>query len=575
MRALAGHLAERGERVAIITNDQGRTLVDTALCRLTVDDVREIAGGCFCCRYDELEIALLAAADAGATVTVAEAVGSCTDLVATVISPLADRHPDRLTLAPLAIVVDPWRVAEMASSAFSGDIAYLFRKQIEEADVVLLSRQDLTPPDVRNAIQGIRPDVAMVAVSGATGAGIGEWLASQPARLAAPLAIDYDRYAAAEAELGWSNAEVRLSSPDGFYPGVIMRRFLDDLRDAPVAHVKLTSLDPPGLAAALVRRGGTPKVAADGVRCTEARWLVNARIAMAPDALVALLRGALGRAAAPASVAWTSLESFRPARPEPVHRYAFRCGTGNDASCCAAYYDRPDVSYLLGDSLHPGGVDLTLRLAEALRLAKHATVLDVACGKATSLRAILERYPVRGVGLDARRQAVGDERLTVRTGDAHDIPFDAASFDAILCECALSTFADQPRALGEMHRVLRPGGRLAISDMVIGGPIPESLRDWVHAGTCLARAMTLDGYADALQAAGFQVRERWDASEALVELLGRIKRRLVGAALASAAGGLGEYRVDVKAGRTLLREAERAVASGVIRYGVMIAERTA
>jgi hypothetical protein len=79
--------------VAIITNDQGRALVDTALCQRDGGEVREIVGGCFCCRYDELEAALVGAAESGATVVIAEAVGSCTDLDATVLSPLADRHP--------------------------------------------------------------------------------------------------------------------------------------------------------------------------------------------------------------------------------------------------------------------------------------------------------------------------------------------------------------------------------------------------------------------------------------------------------------------------------------------------
>ena len=118
-RALARRLTGQGERVAIITNDQGRSLVDTALCREDASDVREIVGGCFCCKYDELEAALEAAADAHATVVIAEAVGSCTDLVATVLSPLADRHPGRFILAPLTVVVDPWRVAEMNDGGFS------------------------------------------------------------------------------------------------------------------------------------------------------------------------------------------------------------------------------------------------------------------------------------------------------------------------------------------------------------------------------------------------------------------------------------------------------------------------
>ena len=67
---------------------------------------------------------------------IAEAVGSCTDLIATVLAPLADHHAARFDLAPLAVVVDPWRMLELEADALHPDVAYLFRKQIEEADVV-------------------------------------------------------------------------------------------------------------------------------------------------------------------------------------------------------------------------------------------------------------------------------------------------------------------------------------------------------------------------------------------------------------------------------------------------------
>ena len=575
-RALARRLTRQGERVAIITNDQGRSLVDTALCREDASDVREIVGGCFCCKYDELEAALEGAADAHATVVIAEAVGSCTDLVATVLSPLADRHPGRFALAPLTVVVDPWRVAEMNDGGFSEEIAYLFRKQIEEADVVVLSRRDLDPPDVAPAIRAIRTDVPIVSVSATTGDGLGEWLAVTP-RSAPPLTIDYDRYAAAEADLGWSNARVRLTGHEPFDVGAAIEQFLTELRDTPVAHVKVTSLEPPGFTATLVRRGGdavatTPPTP---IRCRESRWLVNARVALEPDQLSDRLRDALSRAAGDASVEWEEMESFRPGRPEPTHRYAFRCGTGDDASCCAAFYDRPDVRYFLGDSLHPGGVALTLRVAEGLSLAPGDRVLDVACGRGTSLRAVLDAHPVQGLGLDAGATPIVEERLTILRGDAHAVPAADDSFAAVMCECALSTFADQARALNEIHRVLRPGGRVAVSDMIVAGPIPESLRDWVHAGTCLSGAQTLEGYARLLTDAGLRVREQWDASDALQELLRQIKRKLVGAALASAVGGAADAPFDVRAGRDLLREAERAVASGAIGYGVCIAEKEA
>ncbi|TAK30146.1 MAG: methyltransferase domain-containing protein [Myxococcaceae bacterium] len=574
VRAAAERLAERGERVAIVTNDQGSALVDTSLCRRSAESVQEIVGGCFCCRFDELEAALHSAAETGATVALAEAVGSCTDLVATVLAPLAERHPERFQLAPFAVVVDPWRVADVERGFLHDDVAYLFRKQIEEADIVLLSRADLDPPDVREVVLALRPDATVIPVSGVTGAGLAEWFAARPEVLASPLSIDYERYAAAEALLGWSNARVRLVADVPFDPAHVARAFLTGLADAPIAHVKLTSLDASGGRAAIVRAGDEPTVLFDPTPVREASWLVNARVALDPGELVARLKGALTAAAAPAEVTWSDLEAFKPGRPVPQHRYAFRCGAGDEASCCAAFYDRADVRALLGDSWHPGGVELTIAMAERLSLGEGSRVLDVACGAGTSLRALIARWPVRAVGLDAHSRGESADRLELQRGDAHEIPYPAGSFDALLCECALSTFHDQPGALREMRRVLRPGARIAVSDMAVEGVIPEALEAWVHTGTCLSRALTGEAYERALADAGFRVIERWDATDGLRELLRRIKRSLVGVAFAAASGQLsGAAPIDMKYARDVLREADRALDAGTIRYTAMIAER--
>ena len=167
-------------------------------------------------------------------------------------------------------------------------------------------------------------------------------------------------------------------------------------------------------------------------------------------------------------------------------------------------------------------------------------------------------------------------QLDLRPGDAHALPFGDAEFDALLCECALSTFLDQAGALAEMRRVLRPGGRIAVSDMIIEGEVPAGLAEWVHTGTCLGRALSVVGYQRALTDVGFRVTARRAVPGALHELLRRIKRNLVGAALAAASGNLGvNARIDVREGRTVLRAAEDALAAGVVSYGVFVAERPA
>jgi signal transduction histidine kinase/Ni2+-binding GTPase involved in maturation of urease and hydrogenase len=325
--SLARQFAERGETVAVVTNDQGHPLVDTQLVRSSGAVVREIGGGCICCRYPELEDALLMAADKGVTVAFVEAVGSCTDLVATVLAPMADRYPDRFRLAPLSVVVDPWRVLEMSEGAFAPDQQYLFRKQIEEADVVVLSRLDLAPPDVRKAVAEINRDAAVVAVSSVTGEGLSAWLAARPARPASPLAIDYDRYAAAEASLGWLNGVAVVESTLPFRPASVVRKLFGALHDLPVVHFKVAVLEPAtGASAALVRRNGEVVEDLDALpaETRSLKLLVNARVAAPAQEVEHAVRGALAAAAAPGQGSWEGLECFEPSRPSPVYRYAHR-----------------------------------------------------------------------------------------------------------------------------------------------------------------------------------------------------------------------------------------------------------
>src|SRR5262245_24182990 len=86
---LAKHLRDKRLKVGLITNDQGRNLVDTAMLRSQGFATEEIPGGCFCCRFNSLvEAAHKLTADLHPEVFIAEPVGSCTDLVATVTYPL-------------------------------------------------------------------------------------------------------------------------------------------------------------------------------------------------------------------------------------------------------------------------------------------------------------------------------------------------------------------------------------------------------------------------------------------------------------------------------------------------------
>ncbi|HEX2323981.1 MAG TPA: GTP-binding protein, partial [Chloroflexota bacterium] len=109
-------LRARTRRVAVITNDQASGLVDTAAARsaLGPQGVAEIAGGCFCCRFEDLAGALHEVIErATPDVILAEAVGSCTDLAATVYQPLRQLDLAPVRLGPLTVVADALRLRHL------------------------------------------------------------------------------------------------------------------------------------------------------------------------------------------------------------------------------------------------------------------------------------------------------------------------------------------------------------------------------------------------------------------------------------------------------------------------------
>lgn len=140
MMAARRLLESQGRRVAVITNDQGTDLVDSQVAGAGGAQAGEVTGGCFCCRFEDLvEVASGLVANDAADTIIAQAVGSCTDLQATVVAPLRQFYGEDFVVAPLTAVVDPLRYDAFSRSWGRGeresDLSYLFRHQLE-ADVI-------------------------------------------------------------------------------------------------------------------------------------------------------------------------------------------------------------------------------------------------------------------------------------------------------------------------------------------------------------------------------------------------------------------------------------------------------
>src|SRR6266403_4558422 len=145
---LAQHLTAEGLKVGLITNDQGSELVDTAMLRSRGFATEEIPGGCFCCRFNSLvDAARKLTAATRPDVFIAEPVGSCTDLVATVTYPLRRIYRNNFSIAPLSVLVDPIRALRIFGlengGKFSEKVLYIYRMQLEEADLIVINKADL------------------------------------------------------------------------------------------------------------------------------------------------------------------------------------------------------------------------------------------------------------------------------------------------------------------------------------------------------------------------------------------------------------------------------------------------
>jgi Ni2+-binding GTPase involved in maturation of urease and hydrogenase len=335
LTALAVEAGRAGRRVAVITNDQGGALADSRLVAEAGIAGAEVAGGCFCCRFDDLVAALdhVTAAGPGLDLVLAEAVGSCTDLVATVYRPLARLHGDRFAPLPVTVVVDPLRHGQL--DAFPADIGYLFGQQVREADLVVVNKTDVAGAAevaaVEELVARINPAARVLRAAARTGEGVAEWHGwlTLPAAVGGVRALgglDYDRYAAAEAELAWLNASAEVTAGRPFdVDGALdeLSAALDrSLSGASTAHVKLIGSGTGGVSQRnLTGTGpGWDRVRTAPAPMAAVTVLVNARVCTEPAVLEHAVRAALGMLAGRLDVRVTHLECFRPARPVPSHR---------------------------------------------------------------------------------------------------------------------------------------------------------------------------------------------------------------------------------------------------------------
>jgi len=253
-------------------------------------------------------------------------------------------------------------------------------------------------------------------------------------------------------------------------------------------------------------------------------------------------------------------------------------------SCCAALYESDWVPALVGDPAHPGGLELTERLGTLLGLDPGTRLLDAAAGRGASSRYLAQRFGCQVVGVDlsfpsvlAARSAALAARLDGQAcflpADAEQLPFPDGDFDAAICECAFCTFPDKPAAAAELHRVLRPGGRFGLADLVRNGPLPSELNGLLAWAACVGDARPVAEYTALLEAAGLHVKQVEIHDRALEELIDSVRLKLSLAGVLQREGTLQLPEASIHEACRLANAAASAVRSGRLGYVLVVAER--
>ena len=276
------------------------------------------------------------------------------------------------------------------------------------------------------------------------------------------------------------------------------------------------------------------------------------------------------------------MSTFPPAGLEPLPSLADLESDAGLKRCCASVYEHPAVRWLLGDELHPGGEATTRRALELAGVMPGDRLLDVASGHGASALLAARELGCRVVGLEYGPRAVQDAtaaartaglqaRVSFRRGDAEALPFESASFDAVLCECSLCTFPDKARAASELRRVLRPGGRLALCDVVVDDSRRVAdLRGPLAVLACVGAALPQSGYERLLAEAGLPVRMVESRGQDAALLARRVQDRLRGARLLGVDRLAGAPIATAEA-IELVARARDAIRSGALGYAIFIA----
>jgi G3E family GTPase len=342
MIELGKRLTLLGERVALITNDQGEVLVDTRTIKDFGFPCAEVLKGCFCCKFPDFINSLHEIlAKIKPNVILAEPVGSCTDLLATVYAPLAQYYEDEISLSPFLVLVDASMILNY-NRKFNlilprAPLGFLISWQIKEADIVGINKVDLVKEpqliEIRNLLSEINEGIELIPLSAKTGYNLDKLVKIMLENEHQPrpsVEVNYDVYGTAETELGWFNGSWKIISEETIRPEEFVRDLTIETakriesKDGQIMHLKINFSTKEGSAKASLinlEQGISftntlppPSKAID--------IIMNVRAKLDPDSITECVRETLRTVALNYKVEYSDwfAKSFRPSFPKPYYR---------------------------------------------------------------------------------------------------------------------------------------------------------------------------------------------------------------------------------------------------------------
>lgn len=329
-------LIEEKVNVGVITNDQGVQLVDTRFIRSANVPVMEVTDGCFCCNYDEIDSLIEVLKETHhADVVFAESVGSCTDMIATVVKPLQKFRRDIETVISVFVDANVLPTMLQASPLFVDSVTYIYKKQIEEADILIVNKIDSLTEDeldkMKRLVNTKFPEKAALFQNSLDNESVSQWLMAlrnYKSGLRSSLEIDYDIYGAGEAELAWLDIEIELfaDANNAFEVGTELAKEIHreiNKQELPIGHLKFFIDDGVHHQKISFTAGGETSI--DEVASSlsaKADVLINARVQTEPEHLESLVFNVINKIETRSGhkIIRKAVSSFKPGYPKPTHR---------------------------------------------------------------------------------------------------------------------------------------------------------------------------------------------------------------------------------------------------------------